>query len=220
MNPCPCGYLGHPTRACRCSPTQIRHYIGRISGPLLDRFDLRIHVPPVERGELARMQPGEASAVIAERVLATRRRQYRRLGDGRVNARMSSAEIELARPPGQRRRAAARRSDAALLAIGPQLSPDPEGGAHDRRSGRIGTSAQRAYRRSAAVSRRGAVRRARRRLRTGKSAVLPVRADYGQDAFNQHPPKRVEDATSAGSAAASRYRSCSPASCDRSKTCR
>ncbi|MDQ6970462.1 MAG: YifB family Mg chelatase-like AAA ATPase [Mariprofundus sp.] len=99
MNPCPCGYLGHPSKACQCSPSQVRRYSSRISGPLLDRFDLRIHVPPVERQELARMQPGEASHVIAQRVQKARQRQYDRLGEGRVNARMSSAEIEIyARP--------------------------------------------------------------------------------------------------------------------------
>jgi len=99
MNPCPCGYLGHPDKACRCSPSQVRRYIGRISGPLLDRFDLRIHVPPVGREELARMQAGESSTTIAARVLAARKIQYERLGEGRVNARMSTEEIErYARP--------------------------------------------------------------------------------------------------------------------------
>jgi len=94
MNPCPCGYLGHPSKPCKCSPMQVRRYTGRISGPLLDRFDLRIHVPPVEREELAAMQPGESSKVIAARVQQARQRQYDRLGEGRSNARMSSAEIE------------------------------------------------------------------------------------------------------------------------------
>jgi len=94
MNPCPCGYLGHPSKPCQCSPTQVRRYTGRISGPLLDRFDLRIHVPPVEREELAAMQPGESSSVIAERVQQARQRQYERLGEGCTNARMSSAEVE------------------------------------------------------------------------------------------------------------------------------
>ncbi len=99
MNPCPCGYLGHPTKPCRCSPSEVRRYTGRISGPLLDRFDLRVHVPPVEREELANMQPGEASSVIAERVQRARQHQYARLGSGRVNARMTTTEIEqYARP--------------------------------------------------------------------------------------------------------------------------
>ncbi len=94
MNPCPCGYMGHPTKACRCSPSQIRRYMGRISGPLLDRFDLSIQMPPVEREDLARMQPGEPSASIARRVEAARQRQYERLGDGRSNARMTTGEVE------------------------------------------------------------------------------------------------------------------------------
>ncbi|MFQ5581345.1 MAG: YifB family Mg chelatase-like AAA ATPase [Mariprofundaceae bacterium] len=99
MNPCPCGYLGHPTRACRCSPSQVRRYIGRVSGPLLDRFDLRIAVPPVEKETLASMQPGESSASVAERVLAARKVQYARLGEGEVNARMSTGRLEqYARP--------------------------------------------------------------------------------------------------------------------------
>jgi len=73
--------------------------MGRVSGPLLDRFDLRVAVPPVEKGELASMQPGEPSASILARVLTARERQYARLGDGRVNARMSNREIEqYARP--------------------------------------------------------------------------------------------------------------------------
>ncbi|NWF37010.1 YifB family Mg chelatase-like AAA ATPase [Mariprofundus sp. KV] len=99
MNPCPCGYLGHPARACRCSPSQIRRYMGRISGPLLDRFDLRIHVPPVEHRELSRMQPGEDSATVAARVLRARDIQYSRLGSGQVNARMDASAIEMHAKP-------------------------------------------------------------------------------------------------------------------------
>ncbi len=94
MNPCPCGYLGHPTRPCRCSPAQVRRYRQRISGPLLDRFDLHVHVPPVERDELARMQPGEPSEQVAARTRKARERQYARLGEGRVNARMNQKQIE------------------------------------------------------------------------------------------------------------------------------
>jgi len=94
MNPCPCGYLGHPAKAGQCSPSQVKRYVGRISGPLLDRFDLRVHVPPVEREELINMQAGESSEQILKRVLQTRAIQYNRLGNGRVNARMSTREIE------------------------------------------------------------------------------------------------------------------------------
>jgi len=94
MNPCPCGYLGHPTHACSCSPSQINRYRQRISGPLLDRFDLHVHVPPVDKDELSGMQPGEASQTIAARVFTAREKQYARLGHGTVNARMSQAQIE------------------------------------------------------------------------------------------------------------------------------
>ena len=99
MNPCPCGFLGHPVKPCRCSPSQIKRYIGRISGPLLDRFDLRIHVPPVEHQELSRMQQGESSVTVAERVKQARSIQYRRLGIGMVNAHMGPREVELHAKP-------------------------------------------------------------------------------------------------------------------------
>ncbi len=99
MNPCACGYLGHPTRACRCSAAQLRQYARRVSGPLLDRFDLRVHVPPVEHEALVQMRPGEPSAAVAGRVRVARACQYARLGEGRVNARMGSREVEFhARP--------------------------------------------------------------------------------------------------------------------------
>jgi len=94
MNPCPCGYFGHPTRSCQCSSMQIRRYRTRISGPLLDRFDLRVHVPPVEKEELMGMAAGEPSASVAERVAIARERQYARQGDGVVNARLSPSQLE------------------------------------------------------------------------------------------------------------------------------
>jgi len=94
MNPCPCGYLSHPARTCRCSETQIRRYRGRISGPLLDRIDLQVQVPPVDQEELSRMQPGESSRLIAARVLQARERQYNRLGEGVCNAHMSTRQLE------------------------------------------------------------------------------------------------------------------------------
>lgn len=94
MNPCPCGYLGHPTRSCQCSGVQVRRYRTRISGPLLDRFDLRVHVPPVEKDELMGMATGESSAPIALRVNEARQRQYARQGDGVVNARLTPSQLE------------------------------------------------------------------------------------------------------------------------------
>lgn len=80
MNPCPCGYLGHPRHACRCSPDQVNRYRGRISGPLLDRIDLVIEVPVVSESTLLAAADGEPSAAIKERVCAARTRQLERQG--------------------------------------------------------------------------------------------------------------------------------------------
>ena len=68
MNPCPCGYRGHPRRGCRCSPGQIERYHARLSGPLLDRFDLAITMGTPEPGTLLEGRPGPASATIARTV--------------------------------------------------------------------------------------------------------------------------------------------------------
>jgi magnesium chelatase family protein len=85
MNPCPCGYWSDPVRECRCTPLQIQRYVGRISGPLLDRIDIHIDVPAVRFKELAgRTAPeSESSAQIRERVMKARERQRERLkGEG------------------------------------------------------------------------------------------------------------------------------------------
>ncbi len=79
MNPCPCGYLGDPTRECRCSPNQIEKYRQRISGPLLDRIDLHVDVPAVNYRELRSESVGESSETIRERVEEARQIQLRRL---------------------------------------------------------------------------------------------------------------------------------------------
>ncbi|MDQ6956870.1 MAG: YifB family Mg chelatase-like AAA ATPase [Mariprofundaceae bacterium] len=101
MNPCPCGYLGHPTHPCRCNDAQVRRYKDRISGPLLDRFDLRIHVPPVEKEALMSMQTGESSHVVAQRVQDARKIQYNRQGEGVVNARLQTSALEKFAKPDQ-----------------------------------------------------------------------------------------------------------------------
>jgi magnesium chelatase family protein len=80
MNPCPCGYLGHPTRTCRDTPDQIARYQGRLSGPLLDRIDLHVEVPALSPDELLRARPGEPSARVRERVVAARERALARQG--------------------------------------------------------------------------------------------------------------------------------------------
>ena len=73
-NPCPCGKFAGRGRGCTCTSVQVRRYLGRLSGPLLDRIDLRIRVEPPTRIELASRQPGEASAPIRSRVIAARAR--------------------------------------------------------------------------------------------------------------------------------------------------
>ncbi len=78
MNPCPCGYLGDPRRGCRCQPGQIAQYRRRISGPLLDRFDLILEVPPVDPRTLASGKTGESSQDIRNRVMAARHIQKQR----------------------------------------------------------------------------------------------------------------------------------------------
>ncbi|MEG1611083.1 MAG: YifB family Mg chelatase-like AAA ATPase [Alistipes sp.] len=78
MNPCPCGYYNHPTKECTCSPSAVHRYMGRISGPLLDRVDLQIEVTPVPVGELISTRCGETSTVILTRVMRARKVQATR----------------------------------------------------------------------------------------------------------------------------------------------
>jgi magnesium chelatase family protein len=95
MNPCPCGYLGDPRRPCKCNPMQIERYIGRISGPLLDRIDLHIEVPAVPFQELSAGADGTSSAHMREQVNRARALQRQRFGDGahRLNSRMTSRQL-------------------------------------------------------------------------------------------------------------------------------
>ena len=92
MNPCPCGYAGHPARSCTCTPAQVARYRARLSGPLLDRIDLTIEVPPVPFAELAGRSGGEASAEVRGRVTKARERQMSR--QGVPNARLGAGQIE------------------------------------------------------------------------------------------------------------------------------
>lgn len=95
MNPCPCGYFGHPSRECTCSPAAASRYLARVSGPLLDRIDLHIEVPPVQFDELAARKPGESSAAIRERVNAARAVQQKRYAGTGIgsNARIPAGKL-------------------------------------------------------------------------------------------------------------------------------
>ncbi len=92
MNPCPCGYYGHPTRKCTCSQKQVSTYLSKISGPLLDRFDIHVEVPPVEFEHISSTAKEESSAQIRERVQAAREIQNARFKGTKVtcNARITS----------------------------------------------------------------------------------------------------------------------------------
>ena len=94
MNPCPCGYLADARHTCTCSPSAIRRYRARVSGPLLDRIDIHIEVPALAYDDLASKQSGEDSAHIRQRVNAARQRQLDRFaGELFCNAQMSTRHI-------------------------------------------------------------------------------------------------------------------------------
>ncbi len=85
MNPCPCGYYGHPTRKCTCSEGSVKRYLSKVSGPLLDRIDLHVEVMPVEFADLSDRTKAESSAAIRERVNAARRIQNERYKGTGIN---------------------------------------------------------------------------------------------------------------------------------------
>lgn len=95
MNPCKCGWYGHPSGRCRCSPQQVKKYLGKLSGPLLDRIDLFAEVPALEFEALADRSPGEPSSAIRARVTQARAIQTQRYGpEGPLcNAAMGQAEL-------------------------------------------------------------------------------------------------------------------------------
>ena len=92
MNPCPCGWRGHSSGKCRCTPDQVARYRGKLSGPFLDRIDLMLEVPAVSEAELSTRGKGETSAVVRQRVAAARELQLVR--QGKPNAALTPAEIE------------------------------------------------------------------------------------------------------------------------------
>lgn len=92
MNPCPCGYLGHFSGRCRCTPDQVLRYHGKLSGPLLDRIDIQIVVPSLRHEELMSQSRGECSSVIRQRVEHAHTRQLQR--QGKSNGQLAGGEIE------------------------------------------------------------------------------------------------------------------------------
>ena len=105
LNPCPCGYLTDPRKECHCTPRQVQQYLGRISGPMLDRIDIQVEVPAVDYRDLRSSTDGESSSVVRERVIAAREIQKKRFATGKTtcpsaslrvynNARMGNRQIK------------------------------------------------------------------------------------------------------------------------------
>lgn len=96
-NPCPCGYLGHPTKTCTCQQRAVLSYKKRLSGPILDRIDLHLFVPPVKQEQLMTKEKPETSATIRERVLEARQRQQARFQKSHIqtNSELSSSSLKL-----------------------------------------------------------------------------------------------------------------------------
>jgi magnesium chelatase family protein len=121
-NPCPCG-VGVESDRCKCSPLQARRYRARLSGALADRVDISVRIEQPEGTELGSRERAEGSAAVLDRVGAARERQAARLGDGRTNAEMTSAET---------REHAHLESDAALVLVQRQAQARLSGRGHER----------------------------------------------------------------------------------------
>jgi magnesium chelatase family protein len=95
LNPCPCGFRGDPRRRCSCNPMQVEKYMAKISGPLLDRIDIHLEVPPVPFRELSDERTGSSSADMREQVVRARAIQSKRFGTDRVqlNGKMTPRQI-------------------------------------------------------------------------------------------------------------------------------
>ena len=97
MNPCRCGYFGHPTKPCTCSQLDVKRYVSKISGPMLDRIDIQIELPSLSYEELSvNSAPAESSAVIRERVTRARRFALERMADARERGIWSNAQLDSA----------------------------------------------------------------------------------------------------------------------------
>ncbi len=97
MNPCPCGHLNDPNQECVCTPAQVQRYLGKISGPLMDRIDLHVEVAPVDFDAMSAERTGESSAAVRKRVVQARERQTERFGAGEAlysNAQMDAQRVQ------------------------------------------------------------------------------------------------------------------------------
>jgi magnesium chelatase family protein len=92
MNPCPCGYLGSSTHACRCTPDQVQRYQSKLSGPLMDRIDLHVDVPALPHAELMNAPAGESTVSLRQRCTAAREHALAR--QGKTNAALQGQELE------------------------------------------------------------------------------------------------------------------------------
>ena len=127
MNPCPCGYYGHPKKKCVCNEYQRTHYMSKISGPLLDRIDLQIEVQPVDFDQMSSKAPGEPSAAIRQRVIAARMLQEHRFKDEpgiHCNAQMTPSLLHKYETEGRHGTHEHER---------PRLRPHPQSRPHHRR---------------------------------------------------------------------------------------
>ena len=95
MNPCPCGFYGHPTKSCNCTPNAISRYLNKISGPLLDRIDIHLEVPAVDYQSLSAKEPGESSAMMLKNVERAREIQLKRFEGSNITANCAIPRSQL-----------------------------------------------------------------------------------------------------------------------------
>jgi magnesium chelatase family protein len=133
-NPCPCGHLGNPRRTCTCSQLRIESYRARLSGPLLDRIDLHVHVPALAYRDVAALEPGEARASVRTWVEAARTGSGQRARDPRPNATLPTRALAEVVQLGRRGRPPAGTGGGMAGAVGAGHRSRPPGGPHHRRS--------------------------------------------------------------------------------------
>ena len=129
MNPCACGFLGHYSGRCRCTPDQVLNYRRKISGPLLDRIDIQIEVPAVPAEDLSRASSGDSSSQIRERVEQARANMIAR--QAKENARLSTREIDKYCMPDDKGATLLKQAISRLGLVSARVSSHSQGCAHD-----------------------------------------------------------------------------------------